>query len=139
MEVTVNVQAFEELKRVLSDVPQGRFNVAHWDHCACGHATRDMWFQTRGFTRCTSFDDAAAFFGIPRLEAIGLFSGGSAVTPGQVIRKIDNVLANWTNEQVQAAAQNARRQAIVDELLAKANKASAKARRVAIALIAVFF
>jgi hypothetical protein len=139
MEVTVNVQAFEELKRVLSSVPQGRFNVAHWDHCACGHATRDEWFQGRGFTRCNSFDDAAAFFGIPRSEAIGLFSGGSAATPGEVIRKIDNLLANGTNEQDQAAAQNARRQAIIDELLATANKAAAKARRVATALIAVFF
>ena len=139
MEVTVNVQAFEELKRVLSNVPQARFNVAHWDACACGHATRDAWFQNRGFTRCTSFDDAVAFFGIPRPEAIGLFAGGSGVTPGQVIRKIDNLLASRTNEQNQAAAQNARRQAIIDDLLSNANKAAAKARKVATALIGVFF
>ena len=135
----MNVQAFEELKRVLSNVPQARFNVAHWDACACGHATRDAWFQNRGFTRCTSFDDAVAFFGIPRPEAIGLFSGGSGMTPDQVIRKIDHLLATRMNEQDQAAAQNARRQAIIDELLATANKAAAKARRVATALIAVFF
>jgi hypothetical protein len=89
--------------------------------------------------RCNSFDDAAAFFGIPRPKAIRLFSGGSGVTPGQVIREIENLLANGTNEQDQAAAQNVRRQAIIDELLAKANKAAAKARRVATALIAVFF
>ena len=133
------MQAFEELKRVLSSVPQGRFNVAHRDHYACGHATRDAWFQSRGFTRCNGFDDAAAFFGIPRPEAIRLFSGGSDMTPGQVIREIDNLLANGTNEQDQAAAQNARRQAIIDELLATANKAAAKARRVATALAAVFF
>ena len=135
----MNVQALEELKRVLSSVPQGHFNMAHWEHCACGQATRDAWFQSRGFTRCASFDDAVAFFGIQRSEAIGLFSGGSGLTPPQVIHKIDNLLANRTNEQDQAAAQNARRQAIIDELLAKANKAGAKARRVAIALIAVFF
>jgi hypothetical protein len=61
------------------------------------------------------------------------------MTPGQVIREIDNLLANGTNEQDQAAAQNARRQAIIDELLARANKAAAKARRVATALVAVFF
>jgi hypothetical protein len=139
MEVTVNVQAFEELKRVLSTVAQGRFNVAHWEHCACGHATRDGWFQSRGFTRCDSFDDAVAFFGISRPEAIGLFAGGSGMTPGQVIRKIDNLLANRRNEQDQAAAQNARRQAIIDELLTRANKAAAKARSVATALMAVFF
>jgi hypothetical protein len=140
MEVTVNVQAFAELKRVLSNVPQARLNVAHWDACACGHATRDAWFQSRGFTRCTSFDDAVAFFGIPRPEAIGLFSGGSGVTPGQVIRNIDHLLANRTNEQNQAAAQNTRRQAIIDDLFSKANKAAVKARRVATAaLIGVFF
>jgi len=139
MEVTVNVQAFEELKRVLSNVPQARVNVAHWDACACGHATRDAWFQSQGFTRCTSFDDAVAFFGIPRTEAIGLFSGGSDVTPGQVIRKIDHLLANRTNEQNQAAAQNTRRQAIIDDLLSKANKAAVKARKIATALIGVFF
>jgi hypothetical protein len=139
MEVTVNVQAFEELKRVLSSVPQSRFSVAHWDQCACGHATRDAWFQSRGFTRCTSFDDAVAFFGIPRCEAIRLFSGGSGMTPDQVIRKIDHLLATRMNEQDQAAAQNARRQFIINELLASANKAAVKARRVATALVAVFF
>ena len=135
----MNVQAFEELKRVLSSVPQSRFSVAHWDQCACGHATRDAWFQSRGFTRCTSFDDAVAFFGIPRCEAIGLFSGGSGMTPDQVIRKIDHLLATRMNEQDQAAAQNARRQSIINELLASANKAAVKARRVVTALVAVFF
>ena len=139
MEVTVNVQAFEELKRVLSSVPQSRFSVAHWDQCACGHATQDAWFQSRGFTRCTSFDDAVAFFGIPRCEAIGLFSGGSGMTPDQVIRKIDDLLATRMDEQDQAAAQNARRQAIINELLAIANEAAVKAKRVATALVAAFF
>ena len=61
------------------------------------------------------------------------------MTPGHVIREIDNLLANRTNEQDQAAAQSVRRQAIINELLAKANKAAAKARRAATALVAVFF
>ena len=135
----MNVPAFEELKRVLSTVPEGRFNVAHWEHCACGHATRDGWFQSRGFTRCSSFDEAVAFFGIPRSEAIGLFSGGSGMTPDQVIRKIDDLLATRMDEQDQAAAQIARRQAIINELLAIANEAAVKAKRVATALVAVFF
>jgi hypothetical protein len=43
------------------------------------------------------------------------------------------------NEQDQAAAQNARRQSIINELLASANKAAVKARRVVTALVAVFF
>ena len=48
----MNVQGFEELKRVLSNVPQGEFNISNWNHCACGHATQDEWFQGRGFTTC---------------------------------------------------------------------------------------
>jgi len=61
------------------------------------------------------------------------------MTPDQVIRKIDHLLATRMNEQDQAAAQNARRQSIINELLASANKAAVKARRVATALVAVFF
>jgi len=69
LEVTVNVQAFRELQRVLANVPVGEFNIAHWNDCACGHARRDAWFQNQGFTSCHSFVDAAAFFGITRKEA----------------------------------------------------------------------
>jgi hypothetical protein len=50
-------------------------------------------------------------------RAVGLFSGAIPVTPQRVICKIDNLLATRTNEQDQAAAQNARRQAIIDDLL----------------------
>src|SRR3954452_11258656 len=64
MEVTVNVQGFEELKRVLSNVHRWDFNISNWHRCACGHATRDEWFRRQGFTNCNSFDEAAAFFGI---------------------------------------------------------------------------
>jgi hypothetical protein len=117
MEVTVNVQAFRELTRVLSRVPTGDFNIARWDQCACGHATRDAWFQSQGFISCRSFDDAASFFGVSHQEAVALFSGGIPVTPQRVIGKIDNLLATRTNEQDQAAAQNVRRQAIIDDLL----------------------
>jgi hypothetical protein len=117
MEVTVNVQAFRELTRVLSRVPIGGFNIGRWHQCACGHATRDAWFRSQGFISCRSFDDAASFFGITRQEAVGLFSGGIPVTPQGVICRIDNLLGTRTNEQDQAAAQNARRQAIIDDLL----------------------
>ena len=61
------------------------------------------------------------------------------MTPDQVIRKIDDLLATRMDEQDQAAAQNASRQAIINELLAIANEAAVKAKRVATALVAVFF
>ena len=51
----MNVQGFEELKQVLSKVPQREFNISNWKHCACGHATHDQWFQRQGFTSCHNF------------------------------------------------------------------------------------
>ena len=60
----MNVHGFEELKRVLSKVPQWEFNISNWKYCACGHATHDQWFQRQGFTSCHNFDEAAAFFGV---------------------------------------------------------------------------
>jgi len=53
----VNVQGFEELKRVLASVPQRDFNISDWKHCARGYATQDEWFQGRGFTSCHSFGE----------------------------------------------------------------------------------
>jgi hypothetical protein len=141
MEVTMNVQGFEELKRVLAKVSQREFNVSNWNHCACGHATRDEWFQRQGFTTCNSFSDAAAFFGITYTDARKLFAGqtGYLVTPRDVIDHIDAFLASPTLAAEGAEAdQHAGRQAIVDELLAKANRAAQKVRRVATALMAVF-
>ena len=41
MEATVNVQGFEELKRILANVPEGQLDMTNWNSCACGHATRD--------------------------------------------------------------------------------------------------
>ena len=138
MEVTVNVQAIEELKRVLARIPNGQLNMSRWDQCACGYATRDEWFRGQDFVSCNSFEEASSFFGVSRREAVGLFSGSSFVTPQFVIWKIDRLLAR-TNEPGQGAAQIARRQAIIDNLLATANQAAHKARRVATALVAVFF
>src|SRR5829696_3792753 len=68
MEVPVNVRAFEELKRVLQAVPESEFSLWDWDRCACGHATCDSWFQQQGFTTCSDFAKAAAFFAIPRTK-----------------------------------------------------------------------
>ena len=107
----MNVQGFKELKQVLSNVPQREFNISNWKYCACGHATHDQWFQRQGFTSCHNFYEAAAFFGVSYTEAKALFSGH----------------------------QHSRRQAIIDSLLAKANQASHKARRVATALVGALF
>jgi hypothetical protein len=142
MEVTVNVQGFEELKRVLSKVPQREFNISNWHRCACGHATRDEWFQRQGFTKCNSFSEAAAFFGISYTDAKGLFAGqpGHLVTPQDVIDHIDAFLASPPLAAGPTEAdRHARRQAIIDELRAKANKAAQKVRQVATALAIVFF
>src|SRR4051812_18283032 len=139
MEGTVKVQGFEELKRVLSNVHRWDFNISNWHRCACGHATRDEWFRCQGFTECNSFDEAAAFFGITYTQAKALFAGqpGSLVRPRDVIDHIDAFLANPT--LAAEADQHARRQAILDDLLATANRAAQKVRQIATALVTVFF
>ena len=140
MEVTVNVQAFEELKRVLSGIPYGDFNITNWRSCACGHATRDPWFQSQGFTSCYSFIDAAAFFGISRREAIRVFHGHRLHGPNAVIQRIDALLSAYQAEVAkQELEQHKNRQAIIDDLLAKANRAAQRMRKVATALIAALF
>jgi hypothetical protein len=137
LEVTVNVQAFRELKRVLADVPWHEFNIANWRDCACGHATRDAWFRNQGFTECYSFVDAADFFGISRKEAVRLFCGnGYLVSPKNVIKRIDAFLE--AHEAADQATQHARRQAVIDDLLKRATRAAAKAREVTTALVAMF-
>ena len=37
----MNVQALHELERILANVAVSEFNIANWNHCACGHARRD--------------------------------------------------------------------------------------------------
>ena len=134
----MNVQAFEELKRVLSSVPESEFNIGLWHHCACGHASRDEWFQRRGFWTCYSFDEAAAFFRISRDEAVWLFSGPSRlISPREEIERIDALLAK--NGTANEAAKQSRRQAVIDGLLATANTAARKAKSATTLLIAMFF
>jgi hypothetical protein len=137
----VNVQAFEELKRVLRAVPDSEFSLRSWDHCACGHATRDGWFREQGFTHCGDFAQAAAFFEIPRWRAEDLFSAPhrAVITPAAVIQQIDAMLPARPVPATEQDSVHTRRQAIVDELLAVASKAAQKAKGIATALMAVFF
>ena len=74
-------------------------------------------------------------------EAKALFSGqpGCLVTPTDVIKHIDAFLARQLESGVMEVNQHSRRQAIIDSLLAKANKAAHKARRVATALVGALF
>jgi hypothetical protein len=89
LEVTVNVQALQELKRVLTSVPASEFNISNWQDCACGHATRDAWFRNQGLKSCGSYGEAAAFFGISRQQAMVLFSAdGWFVSPRRVIKRL---------------------------------------------------
>jgi hypothetical protein len=55
-----------------------------------------------------------------------------------VIRDIDRLLATEVQNTRSYAEQHARRQAILDGLLVKANEAAHKARRIATALVAAF-
>ena len=135
----MNVQAVEELKRVLRSVDESEFNLNDWDRCACAHATRDAWFRQHGFTSCRDFYEAAAFFAIPRWKAEELFSAQyrRVVTPAAVIEQIDAMLsAGQPAPQLQAA--HRARQVIIDDLLAKANRAARKTRRIAATVIAMF-
>ena len=75
----MNVQGFKELKRVLSNVPEGQLDMTSWNSCACGHATRDEWFRSQGLTTCTDFPTAAAFFEITRGQQKLCSRGGTVV------------------------------------------------------------
>ena len=138
----MNLEGFQQLKRVVSSVPASEFDMGNWNSCACAHATRDAWFRDQGFTHCNDFCQAAAFFGISRGEAEDLFSGKREifVTPAGTIERIDRFLKGERREsQTEALDLHARRQAVINNILAKANRAAHKARKVATSLAALFF
>ena len=57
-----------------------------------------------------------------------------------VIRDIDRLLpGELRNTDVVETERHARRQDVINELLARANRAAQKAKRVTIALVSVFF
>jgi hypothetical protein len=141
-EVTVHVEGFQQLKRVISSVPVSEFDMRNWSSCACGHATGDAWFREQGFTRCNDFREAAAFFGISRSEATDLFAGKRETddSPVAVMARIDAFLKRDRCEsETRACDPYAHRQAVIDRLLATANTAAQQTRKVATALVAVFF
>ena len=129
----MNVEAFDNLKRVLRTVPPNELNMQNWNTCAIGHASDDVWFQERRLD--TSFASARRVFGIGKVEAMLLFSARAGNTPDEVIETIDWFVGLAAEAD---AERHARRQDIIDKMLAAASHAEKKAREAVRALVAVF-
>src|SRR5215217_8269247 len=78
---------------------------------------------------------------VTRGQAEVLFSGrnGRCVTTTEVIHNIDQLLARPGIQEDSEVTRTARRQAVIDGLLAKANEVAHKARRVATAVVGALF
>ena len=128
----MNIEAFENLKRVLRTVPPNELDMHNWSRCAIGHASRDAWFQERRLD--TTFASARRVFGIGKAEAHMLFSSRAGNTPDEVIA----TLGWFVGAGAQAEAErHARRQAIIDSMLAQARTAERAARSAARSLVAM--
>jgi hypothetical protein len=119
----MNLEAFDNLKRVLRTVPEGQLQMQSWTHCAIGHASRDPWFQERGLLR--SFASAERAFGVHYRDAVTLFSARAGDSPEQVIATIDRFIGSVASQEAELAA---RRQAIIDQMLKAAIKVERAAR-----------
>ena len=127
----MNLEAFENLSRVLRTVSQDELRMGDWNSCAIGHATRDAWFQERGLRQ--SFSSCKRIFRIQINEAALLFTAASGETPDQVIAAIDEfVRVARESENVRAI----RRQRIIDEMLRTARNAEKMGRRVVVIVAA---
>jgi len=129
----VNVEAFDNLKRVLRSVPPNELNMQNWKRCAIGHASEDLWFRERRLDM--SFASAGRVFGIGKAEAVHLFSARAGKTPDAVMATLDWFVGSTAEAD---AERHARRQAIVDGMLAAASQAERKARKAVRALAAAF-
>ena len=129
----MNVEAFDNLKRVLRSVPPNELNMQNWNRCAIGHASEDGWFQERRLN--TSFASVRRVFGVGKAEAVFLFSARAGNTPDEVIATIDWFLGAAAQGE---AERHARRQAIIDKMLVAASQAERAARSAARTLIAMF-
>ena len=140
MEAALNVEALQQLKRVLAHVPDHRYRMGDWKKCACGHATQDEWFRARGFTSCTSMAAAMEFFGLAADQAHDLFAvpAGVKAIPGLTITMIDQLLEHGQVTPPERPDAAARRQAVIDGLLARADAVAKKARETVSVLIGVF-
>jgi hypothetical protein len=140
MEAALNTEALQQLKRVIAEVPDRRYRIGDWKRCACGHATQDEWFRARGFTSCTSMARAMEFFGLTADQAHDLFAVRSRVevTPRVTIALIDQLLDHGEVPPHPQPDPAARRQAVIDGLLARASAAARKARETTSVLLGAF-
>ena len=129
----MNVEAFENLKRILGTVPADQFEMSNWKSCAIGHACHDAWFMKRGL--CTSFASAQRVFGLSKPEALYSFSLRAGRTPDEVLATINRFVGSTA---VDESERHAHRQAIIDGMLAAASRVDQTARKVARALVAAF-
>ena len=129
----MNVEALENLKRVLGTVPADQFEMSNWNSCAIGHACHDAWFVKRRLDR--SFASAQRVFGLSKHEALYLFSLRSGRTPDEVLATINRFVGSTA---VDEAERHSRRQAIIDIMLAAATRAEHAARKAAKAVVAAF-
>ena len=129
----MNIEAFENLKRVLRTVPPNELDMRNWNRCAIGHASGDAWFQERRLE--TSFASARRVFGIGKGEAHALFSSRAGNTPDEVIATLDWFVGAGAQAE---AEREARRQATIDSMLAAASKAERVARSAVRSLVAMF-
>lgn len=114
-----NIEALEQLKRVVADAPEGLFVMNRWStyracgtaHCAAGWAAVDPWFKrntdigrvfvetAEDFVIMTDdWEVMAAIFGITEDDANRLFayeitSSGAKATKADVIANIDRLIA----------------------------------------------
>lgn len=83
----MNPEAFENLLRVLENIPEDQFDLGEWEcgtkACAIGWAARDAWFQDQElhltasdpiFKNLFGWDAVENFFQISKNQAVYLFS-----------------------------------------------------------------
>jgi hypothetical protein len=129
----MNLEAFDNLKRVLRSVPEQDLRMENWNSCAVGHASRDAWFQQRMLER--NFKSAARVFGIRYSEALFLFSLRAGRSPADILATLDQFLGHT---QATEAELQARRQAVIDQMLQAALNVERAARSTARALLGAF-
>lgn len=96
----MDLERLRELRRVVSNIPAGHFNMKNWCSCAIGHATRDKYFRDIGlktdglyipaYGGATAFKAAEELFGISDVLAFELFSYG--VWEAQFLTKLDETI-----------------------------------------------
>ena len=129
----MDVEAFENLKRVLRTVAPNQLDMRNWNRCAIGHASQDAWFQERRLH--PSFASAQRVFSIAKADAFHLFTGRAGTTPQEVIATLDWFIGASLKAE---AERHARRQAIIDSMLAKARTAETVARSAVRTVVAMF-